>query len=351
MAQNRFEKRIKLDSNILSKIAKIDEFKGLWTGGASLSPRILSKLKKSVIITSSGASTRIEGAQMNDKEVERLLRGITTQAPKGRDQEENAGYADLLARVLDNYTTLTLSKGHILGWHQIMLKFSQKDKSHRGKYKSADNTVIVKNDKGQEVVLFKPSPPYLVEKEIEEIVNWTNQRLEKKDLHPLLVIANFVFEFLAIHPFLDGNGRLSRVLTNFLLLKSDYTYVAYVSLEEIVEEKQSEYYLALRATQKKHKTKDEDISPWLNYLLDILLVQTERVSKLLDRQIPQKLLSKRQIQVYELFENETLSVAEIDKKLRGEVPQVTIKQSLAKLVDLKLIERRGSGRATRYIKL
>ena len=124
MLEDRFLKRIKINKEILSKIAKIDEFKGLWHGGLRLNPQILGKLKASVIITSTGASTRIEGAKMNDEEVARLLHGLKSNPPKGRDAEEVAGYADLLGRIFDNFKALKLTEGQILQFHKILLNFS-----------------------------------------------------------------------------------------------------------------------------------------------------------------------------------------------------------------------------------
>jgi Fic family protein len=207
----------------------------------------------------------------------------------------------------------------------------------------------MKNDKNEEIVLFDPTKPHLVKPEMEAIINWTNEQLEKKELHPILVIANFVFEFLAIHPFLDGNGRLSRVLTNLLLLRSDYVYIPYVSLDEIIENHKDDYYLALRATQKNHKTNNEDIAPWLDFLLDKLIIQIEEVKELMNSKQPEKLLSEKQGVIFELFKSgETLGVSEINKKLSNSIPLVTIKQALRKLLSLRLIERIGEGRSTRY---
>lgn len=350
--ENRFNKRIKITPEILQKIAQIDEFKGLWHGRLRLSPQILGRLKASVIITSTGASTRIEGAKMRDEEIVRLLRGLKSKLPKGRDAEEVAGYADLLEIIFDNYKTLKLTEGQILQFHKILLNFSTKDQKHKGKYKTVDNIVVAKDKKGKQIILFRPTPPYLVKKEMDDILFWLNQESEKKEIHPLLVMANFIFELLAIHPFGDGNGRLSRALTNLLLLKNGYSYVPYVSLEEIIEKRATQYYLSLRSTQKKHKTKREDITPWVNFLLDVLLEQSAQVKKLMETESREKVLSEKQSKIYRLFEKRnTLSVLEIDKILKGKVPQVTIKQALSRLVDLKFVERLGLGRSTRYKKI
>ena len=352
MITNRLDKRIKLSQEILTKIAKIDQLNGAWQGGLRLSPQILGRLKAWVVITSTGSSTRIEGAKMTDEEIARFLRGLKNQPPKGRDEQEVAGYANLIGRVFDNWKTVKLSEGWILQFHSILLHFSEKDKTHRGKYKDAPNTVVMTNQRGERVVLFEPTPPHLVKKELLEAFEWTNDRLEKKIIHPLLVVANFIFEFLAIHPFKDGNGRLSRALTNLLLLKSGYGYMPYVSLDEIIEQTRAEYYLALRATQKRHKTKGEDITPWVNYFLGALLEQSEKARRLMESDRPEKLLSEKQTRVYQLFTNSNaLGVSEVYRILEGEVFRATVKQALSRLVSLKLLERIGQARGTRYKKL
>lgn len=352
MSQNRFNQRIKLSQEILAKIGKIDEFKGLWQGSLRISPQILGRLKSWVIITSTGASTRIEGAKMTDEEIARFLRGLKATAPKSRDEQEVAGYADLIGRIFDNYKTISLTENWILQFHGILLQFSEKDGSHKGKYKSVNNTVVMTNKQGEQVVLFDPTPPYLVKPEMEAAIAWANEQLASGEVHPILTIANFIFEFLAIHPFQDGNGRMSRALTNLLLLKAGYAYVPYVSLDEMIEETKAEYYLALRATQKNHKTDYEDITPWVEYLLGALIEQVEKARGLMGSDQPEKLLSERQARVYQLFNSgKEIGVAEIDGLLKGKVPKATIKQALSRLVSLKLLERIGQARSTRYKKI
>lgn len=351
MKQSRFSKRIPLTQGILAKIATLDQFKGLWQGSLRLSPHILGRLKSWVIITSTGASTRIEGATMTDEEIARFLRGLKTKTPKGRDEEEVAGYADLIGRVFDNWKIIKLTEGWIQQFHNILLQFSQKDRLHKGKYKSSDNTVVMVNDRGEHVVLFAPTPPHLVQAEMLAAIEWTNEQLKKSDIHPLLVIANFIFEFLAIHPFQDGNGRVSRALTNLLLLQAGYSYISYVSLDEIIEKTKAEYYLALRATQKNHKTDNEDIAPWVEYFLGALIKQAERARAIMDTDQPEKLLSEKQKKVFELFEEHNeIGVADAVALLGGAIQRETIKQALSRLVKLRLLERIGQGRGTRYVK-
>ena len=289
---------------------------------------------------------------MTDDEIARFLRGLNTKTPHGRDEQEVAGYANLIGRVFDSWKTMKLSEGWIYQFHSILLQFSEKDKFHMGKYKDSDNKVIMMNKQKQDVVLFEPTHSYLVKGEMLSAMEWTNDQLEKREIHPLLVIANFIFEFLAIHPFSDGNGRVSRALSNFLLLKAGYGYVPYVSLDEIIEQTKVDYYLALRATQKNHGTDHENITPWVDYFLNALAEQTDRARKIMDNDQPEKLLSEKQKAVFELYrEGKIMGVAEVVALLEGKIERETVKQALSRLVKLKLLERVGQGRGTRYVKL
>ncbi len=346
--KDRYEKRIPLTLEVISKIALLEELKGVWKGGITINHKILGRLKKSVIITSTGASTRIEGSQMSDAQIEKFLNALKSNPPENRDEEEVAGYADLLSRVFDNWQKLHLSEALILQFHEILLHYSEKDILHKGKYKTKENLVVAKNTHGEQIIIFEPTPAWLTKKEMDDVLFWTEQAYLEKHFPSVLIIANFIFEFLAIHPFTDGNGRLSRALTNVLLLQSGYEYVPYVSLEEIIEEKKDEYYASLRQTQKYHKTDRENINDWLNFFLDVLIIQAQKARELMENDDPTKLLSGRQIEVYALFDKvNSWAVKDIKEQL-PDIPEVTIKQVLSRLVSLKLVERMGLGRSTRY---
>jgi len=179
---------------------------------------------------------------------------------------------------------------------------------------------------------------------------WYNKNRGK--LTPVVLAALVHLKFVTIHPFSDGNGRLSRALTNLLMLKTGYSYIPYVSMEEIIEERRPDYYLSLRATQNNHKTDHEDITPWVNFFLNVLIEQTERARKIMESDQPEKLLSEKQLQIYQFFkQKETLSKGEIFDLLGGVMPEVSIRQALSRLIALKLIDRIGQGRTTRYQKL
>ena len=349
---NKFNLRLQnIPDGIWLKIAQIDEFKGSWITGAQLSPQVLGRLKRSVLITSTGASTRIEGARLSDEDVEKLMRGINIQKFTNRDKQEVKGYYELLENIFNSWEKLRFNENAIKHFHQELLKYVDKDKTHRGEYKKQENKVYMVDDlKNPIAVLFDTTPAYLTPKEMQELVEWTQAVLKEKKYHSLLIISNFLVEFLNIHPFQDGNGRLSRILTNLLLLKEGYSYMPYISHEKLVEDNKPEYYIALRKSQKTIKTKREDIASWLDFFLTIFLKQSQMAVGLLSKEKVEKLLTNKQLVVWEYLnkvdKSTPLEIAEKTKVAYG-----TVRQALDKLMRLKKIERFGQGRSTRYKKL
>ncbi len=349
MPKQRFNNRLSnLPSSIWSKITKIDELKGRWIGGVDLNPQILGRLKKSVLVTSTGASTRIEGAKLTDKDIEKLLKGLSMQKFSDRDKQEVKGYYELLENVFNSWEIIGFNESTIKHFHKELLKYVEKDKLHRGEYKKTENKVLMINEAGESLgVLFNTTSAYLTPKEMLELVDWTKETLKRELFHPLLVIGNFIVEFLQIHPFQDGNGRVSRILTNLLLLKADYLYMPYISHEKIIEDNKPDYYLALRKTQKTFKTKKENIFPWLDFFFDVLLKQSNQAISLLTEDNIEVILSKKQLELWEFIQKQDeVTPRMIETKLK--IPRPTINQILNKLLDLKKINRIGMGRATRY---
>lgn len=345
----RFDTRLEaLPANILTLIASIDELKGRWTAGANLHPQILGRLKQSVLITSTGASTRIEGAKLSDSDVEDLMRGISMQKFKDRDVQEVKGYFELLKNVFDSWQSIKLNEGTIKHFHQEILKYVEKDTFHRGQYKVTENKVQMVNAQGKIVgTIFDTTPVYLTPIEMQELVEWTIEVLKEKKYHPILVIGNFVVEFLKIHPFRDGNGRLSRILTNLLMLQAGYLYMPYVSHERLVEEKKQEYYVALRKTQITFKTEKADLIPWLTFFLNIVLDQSKQAVDLLNADNVEKTLSGKQLTVLEYLEKVKEATPGVIAR-NTKVARPTVNQVLEKLISIKKIERIGMGRSTRY---
>jgi Fic family protein len=206
---------------IYALIAQIDAVKNSWYLSEKLSPRAIERLTHSVIITSRGASNRIEGNYLSDEQVENLYNQVSIQDLKSRDEQEVVGYLQVLEFIFNHYQEFPLTEYSVLTVHRDMLNYVQKDMHHRGVYKTVSNRVEERDQRGKVVgVIFEPTPPYLVKKEIQELIYWFDWALQNSTKHPLIVIANFIFEFLVIHPFQDGNGRTSRLLTNLMFIKA-----------------------------------------------------------------------------------------------------------------------------------
>ncbi len=347
--QTRFDKRLDtVPANILSLIASIDELKGRWSAGANLHPQILGRLKQSVLITSTGASTRIEGAKLSDLQVQDLMSGISMQKFKDRDAQEVKGYYELLKNVFDSWQNIKFSENLIKHFHQEILKYVEKDLYHRGQYKTTENKVQMVDVKGNIVgTIFDTTPVYLTPIEMQELVDWTKDAIKNKKYHPLLVIGNFVAEFLKIHPFRDGNGRISRILTNFLMPQAGYLYMPYISHEKLIEDRKQDYYIALRKTQMSFKSEKPDLILWLEFFLNIIYIQSQEAVNLLSAENIEKILSEKQLAVLEYLQNAKESAPDaISQKTK--VARSTVNQVLRKLLKLKKIERIGLGRSTRY---
>ena len=354
MAKNiKFDQRLQdIPDNIWSIITQIDQLQGQWIAGAKLSPQVLGRLKRSVLITSTGASTRIEGAKLSDEDIEKMMKGISIQKFIDRDSQEVKGYYELLENVFNSWKTLRFNEGAIKHFHGELLKYVSKDQRHKGDYKKQENKVHMVNEAGESVgILFDTTSAYLTPKEMQELIEWTDEALVEKKYHTLFVVANFIVEFLKIHPFQDGNGRVSRVLTNLLLLREGYEYMPYVSHEKLVEDNKPDYYIALRKSQKTIGSKNEDITQWLEFIFTIFLKHSKMAVDLLSKENVEKLLTPKQMAVwkYLLKIDEVAAPMEIAKKTK--VAQPTVRQALDKLMRLKKIERIGQGRSTGYKKL
>jgi Fic family protein len=297
------------------------------------------------------ASTRIEGSKLSDEDVEKLMRGLSVKKFADRDKQEVQGYYELLGNIFSGWKHIPFNESSIKHLHKELLKYVSKDERHRGEYKKAENSVEMFDESGKSMgVIFETTPAYLTPKQMDELVTWTKGALANKSFHPLLVIGNFLAEFLAIHPFQDGNGRLSRILTNMLLLQAGYAYVPYVSHEKLIEDNKADYYLALRKSQKTFHTSHEDITAWLEYFLTISLEQAKQAIELLSQENIERLLSPKQLIVWRYFET-TVEATPGDVAKATGVARPTVSQALDVLMRLKKIERVGQGRTTRYRKV
>lgn len=347
------EPKLVLGPDLVKLIAEIDEFKGRWEALRTLSPDRLKALRKVATIESVGSSTRIEGARLSDAEVEDLLsRAISIKSFKTRDEQEVAGYAEAMDLVFEAWADMRLTENHIRQLHQTVLRHSDKDARHRGSYKTLPNDVVAFDADGREIgVVFATASPFETPREMEALVAWTRKTLQEEALHPLLVIAVFIVAFLAIHPFQDGNGRLSRVLTTLLLLRAGYAYVPYASLERVIEENKHLYYRALRRTQMKLGSEPPDWEPWVGFFLRCLKRQKDGLAVRLDRE---RIAQNREADLPELSirvldalrASERLTIAQLASIT--DANRNTLKVRLRELVAEGRVRRHGKARATWY---
>lgn len=351
--KTRFRKRLdfsaKNTKRIYQIITKIDTLNAQWQFGSQLSVQTINQLQTSVIVTSSGSSTRIEGSKLTDVQVRELYQRRNIKNLKSRDEQEVAGYLELLQNVFSSYEALVLSETTIRNFHQELLKYSDKDQRHRGNYKFTSNTVEAIDETGKIVgTIFEPTPQFLVPKEMQELVEWTKSELEIDEYPKLLVIANFVFEFLAIHPFQDGNGRCSRILTNLLLLRHGYDFSRVASHEHFIEKNKADYYLALNKTQQTWKQDNEDMTSWVFFFLKIILLQAEKAVQLSQTESTEQWLSEKQQQVWETVQRLEKPFAKSEIVQLTELNIRTVEASLKKLVNMGKLKRIGEGRGIRY---
>lgn len=340
---------LQITPEVLSLIARIDEFKGAWRALGTLAPDRLSALRRVATIESIGSSTRIEGSKLSDREVEKLLSNLEIQSFETRDEQEVAGYAELVDLMFSAWQDIPFNENHIKQLHQTLLRHSQKDERHRGQYKTNSNSVAAFDDNGTQIgIVFETASPFDTPRLMAELVDWVTQERDKAHLHPLLIISIFVVVFLEIHPFQDGNGRLSRVLTTLLLIQTGYAYVPYSSLESVIEVNKEAYYLALRQTQGTIRTEAPNWQPWLVFFLRSLAEQVRRLEKKVEREkIVLAAMPELSLQIVE-FAREHGRVTIGDAiKLTG-ASRNTLKQHFRNLTERGNLNQHGSGRGVWY---
>lgn len=340
---------LQITPEVLTLIAGIDEFKGAWRALGTLAPERLSALRKVATIESIGSSTRIEGSKLNDREVEKLLSNLSRQSFDTRDEQEVAGYAELMDLVFSAWQDIPFNENYIKQLHQILLRHSEKDTRHRGQYKTTSNSVAAFDENGVQIgIVFETASPFDTPRLMAELVEWVNTERDKKHLHALLIISIFVVVFLEIHPFQDGNGRLSRVLTTLLLIQAGYAYVPYSSLESVIELNKEAYYLALRQTQGTIRTATPNWQPWLVFFLRSLAEQVRRLEKKVVREkIVLAALPELSLQIVE-FAREHGRVTMGDAIKLTSSNRNTLKQHFRALVERAHLNQQGSGRGVWY---
>ena len=330
-------------------LSEIDEFKGAWRALGTLAPERLLALRRVATIESIGSSTRIEGSQLSDREVEQLLSKLEIKKFDSRDEQEVAGYAETMDTVFHSYADIPITENHLKQLHRVLLRYSYKDVRHRGDYKKLPNNVVALDAEGKMIgVVFETASPFDTPRRMNELVAWLKDARELGKFHPLLIVAIFIVTFLEIHPFQDGNGRLSRILTTLLLLQAGYIYVPYSSLESVIEHNKEAYYVALRKTQQSLKSDAPDWQPWMLFFMRAMQQQKRRLSAKVEKEkIALVTMSVLAIQILDYVRDHGRVTTRDMVRVAGASPN-TLKTLFRTLVSKGLLVRHGGGRSTWY---
>jgi Fic family protein len=340
---------IQITPELLKLISEIDEFKGAWRALGTLAPERLNALRRVATIESIGSSTRIEGSKLSDRDVERLLANLEIKSFDTRDEQEVAGYAEVMNTIFNAWSDIKFTENYIRQFHRDLLAYSHKDEWHRGNYKTSSNSVAAFDEGGQQIgIVFETATPYDTPRLMTELIDWLNTARDTGRLHPLLIIGVFVVVFLEIHPFQDGNGRLSRILTTLLLLKAGYAYVPYSSLESVIEHSKESYYLALRQTQGTIRNAKPDWQPWLKFFLQAMHQQMKRLAAKMEREkLLIAALPELAVQILDQARNTGRVTMSDMLRLTG-ASRNTLKDHFRKLVENGYLIRYGNGKGSWY---
>jgi Fic family protein len=341
---------LNITPQILALIAEIDEFKGAWRALGQLAPEQLVSLKHVATIQSIGSSTRIEGSHLSNREVEALLGNLYIKEFSTRDEQEIAGYAEVMNLIFQNYRDIPFTENYVKQLHHQLLYYSIKDDWHRGNYKKSPNHVEAFGPDGKSMgIVFATTSPFETPLQMRDLFNWTNEAFTNKTLHPLLITAIFIVKFLEIHPFQDGNGRLSRILTTLLLLQNNYNYIPYSSMEAIIEQNKDVYYVSLRKTQGTLNSPNPDWEPWLVFFLRSLKNQKDNLES---RVAVENMLL---VHLPELSQNILQIISSRGRTVLKDIVTITganrntVKKHLENMVSSGYLQRQGIGKGSWYI--
>ncbi|MCK5146982.1 Fic family protein [bacterium] len=349
-----FEKKMQFSyensQKIIKLVSEIDMFKGKWSALENKRESFLSELKNIATVESIGSSTRIEGATLTDQEIETLISNLDIMKLETRDKQEVVGYYESLELIFDNYNDIELTENYIKQLHSTLLNYSVKDDRQRGIYKISTNKVVATYPNGTTKIIFNTTKPHLVPKEMEEVIHWTLLNINQEYIHPLIVIGLFIYEFLSIHPFHDGNGRLSRLVTSLLLLKQEYDFIKYISFEHLIEERKKEYYSSLMDCQKNRYSDSEKIDNWIIFYLSSLKKLTAKLEVKLKeiQQENQIYLNDRQKQIVKIIkEEQPCKIGDIHRIIPG-ISINTLKKDINFLAKNQIILKYGQRKGSVY---
>ena len=347
MRKFNYSKLISLNipANMYDLISKIYEYKGKQELYVANFSDVLDKMIEVAKIQSTKSSNAIEGISTNDTRLEELMNKKSE--PKNRNEKEIYGYREVLDIIHENYENIEFTKNNILTLHNRLYSYSEEN--HNGKFKTMDNSIVETNALGEKKVRFQPVSAFETENYIEKMISAYNEALRLK-IPPLLLIPTVIHDFLCIHPFADGNGRISRLLTLLLLYKNGFFVGKYISLEMIIEETKDIYYEELQASSENWHSGTNNNLPFIKYMLSVIYKAYSECDERF-KLISEKSLTSAE-RVMKVFENslEPLSKSDI-AILCPDISKRTIERALKELKDRGLIKQLGSGRSTKYIRV
>ena len=335
--------KLDLGMKLMTELSKIDRFDASWATIEKREGACLKQLKSIATVRSVGASTRIEGSKMTDDEVAVLIEKLSISKLEERDEQEVIGYFEALDTIAENYESISISESQLKNIHKKLMLHVDKDAWHRGNYKQVSNAVEANLVDGTKQIVFRTAEPGLETQDaMIQLFEWYHS---DKETIPLVKAALFVYEFLSIHPFQDGNGRLSRLLGSLLLLKNGYSWIQYVSFEHEIESRKSEYYKVLMQTQRNRP--GENVTDWLTFFINCLINIQEQLLVKLEESRTKQPVSQREKRILFFIQNHAgCGSSDIAKKLDMALP--TVKKYLAQLVLKGSITKEGQGKSTGY---
>lgn len=333
------------DREIVGLLSAIHEYKGKQSLYIEANPDVLNKMLEIAKIQSTDASNAIEGIHTSDKRLKDLVEKKTK--PRNRDEEEIAGYRQVLELIHDSYEYIPPSSNHILQLHRDLYTYSAVEDG--GKFKNVDNVIEEENEQGEKFVRFRPASAAFTPEMMKQLCETFSNTIDAKEVDPLLLIAAFIFDFVSIHPFRDGNGRMSRLLTLLLMYRSGYIVGKYISVEMHIERTKEAYYAALLQSSESWHEGVNNYKPFIKYFLSVILATykdfSERVELFVDKTISKAERVKR------VFDTKLGKFSKSDiHMLNPDISPKTIEKALKELVEQNYIEKIGKGRSTTYAK-
>lgn len=337
-------RNIKWDNEVLGLVAQIHEYKGKQTLFLKQKPATLEKLVEIAKIQSTEASNKIEGIVTTAVRIKQLCDQKTT--PRNRDEEEISGYRDALSLIHESYEYIPIKSSYILQLHKVLYRYSQRDIG--GRFKNTQNYIAEIKESGEQIVRFMPLDPFETPTAIEKMCESFNRETDACEIDPLILIPAFIVDFLCVHPFNDGNGRMSRLLTTLLLYRAGYVVGKYVSLESKIEKTKESYYKALEKSDINWNREENDLTPFIKYILGTVLSAyrdfEQRVILVEDKASAIDLVRNAVNNTIGKFTKSDIM------ELVPSVGKTSVENSLKILIEEGVIGRDGKGKATFYFR-